>query len=217
MIKCDICGKLNEDCSKYCNNCGQLLDLTIINLNKYDRLIKKYNLNKSQENELKTILSNNTLYKNPTEKTIVKVIHEIILNSFNDKIIVEKKELDNYEQELLKLKKDYKLKIEKTEKIINEEFTHSKITQYYFNSHIDNFKELFDEEVKIIEKIINLDEKSEILEKEVDKKINLLKLMLNKINSLINELIININNINEEEITNILEEMNHLIKSVKDY
>ena len=115
------------------------------------------------------------------------------------------------------MKKDYDLKIEKTKKIINEEFTHSKLTQTYFNSHINNLNKLFDEEVEIIEKIIRLNEKSEILEKEVKNKIKLLKVMLDKINRLINELIININNTNEQELSDILEEMNRLIKTVKDY
>ena len=217
MIKCKNCGKINENLSKYCNECGKKLDNKTEHLLNYDDLIKKFNLTKSQIEELKIELSK--LNKNPTEDEIISIIHNIIIKSFNSSLTIDENNIDKnkYEKELSDLKNEYETKIKKTTAIIIEVFSESKMTQEYFLSYIAKLNHLYNEEISIIEKIINFNESSRTLEKELKKRIKVLKLMINKINSLINELIININQDKENTLDNTLEELDELIKSVKDY
>ena len=95
------------------------------------------------------------------------------------------------------------------------------MSYYRFKGEVDNCRVNFFREVDSAESMIELsDEYSEKIAKELKNKIKILQQIVGKLNDLQSELIISISNGDDEgheEIKNLIDEMNELIDSVKNY
>lgn len=208
------------------------------------KYIKRYNLTSSQQTTLNEILNHTNFTNKNFYNKINEIMKDIIVNSLNEKQTVqttiskpnetvkpiEKQQSSSktdistvkpkfdYGYDFSKLKQEFNLKIKKLKKLIVEDFTDSKTTQDYFMAHIDYCEKIFNEKLAIINKIIEFESDDiEFIENQIENNVEALKLIIEKINDLSNEIIISIGSKNKKEIENVLEEMDNLINSVREY
>lgn len=117
------------------------------------------------------------------------------------------------------LTKEYKIKEDKVCKLISERFENSRITYERFMGMINNSNENFYSQRNIALDIIELSSEDIILEDNIKQKISFLELLISKIGDLQAELIINNveNKKSDKELKELIEDMEVLIDSVKDY
>lgn len=104
--------------------------------------------------------------------------------------------------------------------LIKKRFEPPQITYDKFISIIDKANKLFYQEVDTALNIIRLAaDDTPRVQAEIQEKINNMKKIINQIEELTNELVINISSDDEtkEEVDNLLENMENLIGSVKEY
>ena len=208
------------------------------------KYIKRYNLTSSQQNDLNEILNHTNFTNKNFYNKINDIIKDVIVNSLNKKQTVQVttskpketikpietqqnssetvssdvKPKFNHGYDFSKLKQEFNLKIKKLKKLIVEDFTDSKTTQDYFMGHIDYCEKIFNEKLAIINKIIEFESDDiEFIENQIENNVEALKLIIEKINDLSNEIIASIGSMNKKEIENVLEEMDNLINSVREY
>lgn len=125
-----------------------------------------------------------------------------------------------YKQQILNLKELFEIKESRVNELLEKLFSPGELSYDYFISTINESSKLFYENTKISLKIIDLaSEFSSVIEDELKNKIEVLKSILDKMDDLINELIIHVSTDKEDkdEIKSLMEDMEHLIDSVKDY
>ena len=167
----------------------------IFNLKGYTKVKTKKQVKKSQTDSNKTI-------EEP-------VIEDTGLQSLK----VYAKEIDN-----LKILFDVKEQVVRD--LIKKRFEPPQITYDKFISIIDKANKLFYQEVDSALNIIRLaTDDTPRVQSEIQGKINNMKKIINQIEELTNELVINISSDDEtkEEVNNLLENMENLIGSVKEY
>ncbi|WP_407415394.1 hypothetical protein [Methanobrevibacter sp.] len=167
----------------------------IFNLKGYTKVKTKKQVKKSQMDSNKTI-------EEP-------VIEDTGLQSLK----VYAKEIDN-----LKILFDVKEQVVRD--LIKKRFEPPQITYDKFISIIDKANKLFYQEVDSALNIIRLaTDDTPRVQSEIQGKINNMKKIINQIEELTNELVINISSDDEtkEEVNNLLENMENLIGSVKEY
>ena len=128
--------------------------------------------------------------------------------------------LKGYEKEVKNLNVLFDVKEEVVRKLIEKRFAPPQITYDKFISLIDNAHKLFYSQSDAALNIINLAaEDTPRVQDELQKKINTMKSIIDQIEDLTNELVININSEEEskEDVKNLLDEMESLIDSVKEY
>ena len=159
---------------------------------------------------------NTKKYLPKDEKTVMKNISNKTINSSDNSL----ESLNNYKKEVNNLKVLFDVKEEVVRGLIKKRFEPPQITYDKFINLVDTSKKLFNIQADSTLNIIDLAvEDTPRIRSEIDKKINLMKLIIDEIENLTNELVININEDDntQQEVKNLLEDMEKLIDSVKDY
>lgn len=128
--------------------------------------------------------------------------------------------LKKYEKEINNLKVLFNVKEDVVRELIEKRFEPPQITYDKFISMIDNCHKLFYAQSDAASNIINLAvEDTPRVQDEIKAKIDAMKKIINQIEDLTNELVINISSSNEstDEVKNLLDDMENLIESVKEY
>ena len=126
-----------------------------------------------------------------------------------------------YKNRVKSLRETYETKEAKVMELLEKKFPAGQISYYRFKDEVDNCRVSFFKEADSAQSMIDLsDEYSDKIASELKNKIKTLESIIGKLNDLQSELIISISNANDdgdEEIKNLIDEMNDLIDSVKDY
>ena len=126
-----------------------------------------------------------------------------------------------YKNRVKSLRETYETKEAKVMELLEKQFPAGQISYYRFKVEVDNCRVSFFKEADSAQSMIDLsDEYSDKIASELKNKIKTLESIIGKLNDLQSELIISISNADDdgdEEIKNLIDEMNDLIDSVKDY
>lgn len=126
-----------------------------------------------------------------------------------------------YKNRVKSLRETYETKEAKVMELLEKKFPAGQISYYRFKDEVDNCRVSFFKEADSAQSMIDLsDEYSDKIASELKNKIKTLESIIGKLNDLQSELIISISNADDdgdEEIKNLIDEMNDLIDSVKDY
>lgn len=126
-----------------------------------------------------------------------------------------------YKNQIDNLKETYETKEKKVLELLEKKFPQGQMSYYRFREEVDICRVNFYKEAETALNMINLsDEYSDKVIKEIKNKIKTLESIVNKINELQSELIIRLSNSDEDsdnEIDDLINEMNELIDSLKDY
>lgn len=128
--------------------------------------------------------------------------------------------LEKYEKEIKNLKVLFNVKEEVVRELIKKRFEPPQITYDKFISSIDTCHKLFYAQYDAASNIIHLAaEDTPRIQDEIKIKIDAMKTIINQIEDLTNELVINISSSGEstDEVKDLLDDMENLIESVKDY
>ncbi|MBE6500267.1 MAG: hypothetical protein E7Z80_06980 [Methanobrevibacter thaueri] len=138
-----------------------------------------------------------------------------------DNLISENKiipEYIAYNEELMDLKSKFIKKDKSVRDLIKQRFEPPQLTYTRFISGVDKSKELFNKHLDSALTMINLaDEYSSRIDGEIKSNINILHEIIDKLDALTNELIINEDLSNKDDVDSLIDEMDDLIKSVKNY
>lgn len=154
-------------------------------------------------------------YKDPNyEERIPEVQNQTDMPS-------NKADISSDDARLKELKNLYEVKVKIAEELVEKRFEPPQLTYDKFMSAIAGCTDLFNNQYEIIETLIktNVDDSIKI-DTEIDHRIKILKSLIETIDNLTNELVINISQAtskDDDEIKNILEDMNQLIDSIKEY
>lgn len=128
--------------------------------------------------------------------------------------------LKKYQKEIDNLKVLFNVKESVVRDLIKKRFEPPQITYDRFMSSVDSCHKIFYTQVESASNIINLAaEDTPRIRDEIEGKIDAMKKIINQIEDLTNELVINIGSDGEsaQEVKNLLDDMEKLIDSVKDY
>lgn len=128
--------------------------------------------------------------------------------------------LKNYRVEINNLKVVFDVKEGVVRELIDKKFEPPQITHDKFTSMIDSCHKLFYQQVDTANSITDLAvEDTPRIRDELDVKVKNMKTIINQIEDLTNELVININSDShtENDVKILLDDMENLIGSVKDY
>lgn len=128
--------------------------------------------------------------------------------------------LKKYEKEINGLKVLFDVKEKTVRNLIEKCFEPPQITYDKFTSLIDSCHKIFYQQSDAAQNIINLAaEDTPRVQGEINSKIENMKRLINQIEDLTNELVINISSSQEsdDEVSGLLEDMENLIGSVKEY
>lgn len=126
-----------------------------------------------------------------------------------------------YKSQIEDLKSLYEVKEKIAKELIEKRFEPPQLTYDKFITSVNNCTELFNNQSDVTLNMINLaTEHTPEMDYEIESRINILKSIIEKIDSLTNALVINIGQSQSEEdkeINNLLEDMENLIDSIKEY
>lgn len=126
-----------------------------------------------------------------------------------------------YKSQIEDLKSLYDVKEKIAKELIEKRFEPPQLTYDKFITSVNNCTELFNNQAEVTLNMINLaTEHTPEMDYEIESRINILKSIIEKIDSLTNALVINIGQSQSEEdkeINNLLEDMENLIDSIKEY
>lgn len=128
--------------------------------------------------------------------------------------------LKKYEKEINNMKVLFDVKEEVVRELIKKRFEPPQITYDKFISSIDSCHKLFYAQTDSALNIINLAaEDTPRIQDEIKSKMGAMKTIINQIEDLTNELVINISSSDESagEVKELLDDMENLVQSVKDY
>lgn len=128
--------------------------------------------------------------------------------------------LKKYEKQVNDLKVLFDVKEKVVKELIAKRFEPPQITYDRFISMVDSCHKLFYSQADSALNIVNLAvEHTPRIENEIESKISNMKTIINQIEDLTNELVINISSESQDddEVQNLLDDMENLIGSVKDY
>ena len=128
--------------------------------------------------------------------------------------------LKKYADEIEELKVEFDSKERDVRNLIEKRFQPPQITYDRFMTIIDKSHELFYNEAEAALNITKLAvEDTPRVDEELENKINTLKSIIDQIEDLINELVLNISSEEKshEDVKNLVDDMENLIESVKDY
>lgn len=153
--------------------------------------------------------------KNYTDKNYIKESRNNIINYYNSNDIPS---ISIYDKKAYDLEHLYKLKEEMAIDLIEKRFLSNSLTYDKFITVIESSRTAFYQEFNAILTITKVtDENNDKINVKLANGIATLKKIIEKLDELTNELVINLNSSHDEEITNLLEDMENLIDSVKDY
>lgn len=125
-----------------------------------------------------------------------------------------------YDEIIDNLEKDYDLKQRRATELVEKLFDPTQMAYNKFSSSINKSNQLFANQLDVTKKMVELDtDNNELVEKEIESKIKTLETFIDKMEDLINELVIYLssNKDDTEDINNLFNDMDDLIRSVKDY
>ena len=125
-----------------------------------------------------------------------------------------------YDEVLKNLEDEYDLKQRRATELVEKLFDPGNMAYNKFSSSIKKSNQLFANQLDVTKKMVELDtDNNELVEKEIDGKIKTLQAFIDKMEDLINELVIHIstNKKDNDDIDNLFNDMDDLIRSVKDY
>ena len=128
--------------------------------------------------------------------------------------------LMDYEMEVNNLKVVFDVKEKVVCELIEKRFTPPQITYDKFMATVKSCNKIFYSQADACSNIIELaNEDTPRIRQELNNKINIMKRIINQIEDLTNELVININSDSnsKDEVNVLLEDMEDLVDSVKDY
>lgn len=129
-----------------------------------------------------------------------------------------KEPIELYKFKIKTIEKEYGIKEEEILDLIKKRFDSNELTYTRFVEQLNRNHELFYKKVDNGMDILNIiDELTKKIESELDEILEVLEKMLKQLKELIEEFLINKNNQEDIEIDGLLEDMNNLIKSVKNY
>ena len=153
-------------------------------------------------------------------KTKKEVPHENKHESESEVKIEGIESLKGYKKEIDNLTVLFDVKQKVARELIEKRFEPPQITYDKFINMIDSSQKIFSSLADSALNIINLAaEDTPRVRNEIQNKINAMKTIINQIEDLTNELVINISSedTSGDEVKNLLEDMENLIDSVKDY
>ena len=165
----------------------------IFNLKNYEKSVEKISKKpKAEKNTTKTV-----------ETTIGKTSHV---------------SLKEYDHKVNDLEIIFEVKEKVVKQLIEKKFEPPQITYDKFMAMIDSCHKLFYREADSARNIVSLAaEDTPRIRGELDNKIRNMKKIINQIEDLTNELVVNINSDSKDEVKVLLDDMEDLIGSVKDY
>ena len=140
-----------------------------------------------------------------------------ILNRKSEK--VEKpSRFGEYEEQINDLRDEFETKDKVVRDLIEKRFEPPQITYTRFISLVDKSGEIFNHEAQAALDIIGLaTEDSPRIESELSSKVKILNSIIDKIDDLTNELILSMDSSKDDDVDNLIDDMEGLIDSVKDY
>lgn len=124
---------------------------------------------------------------------------------------------NSYQKNVNFLEKVFNAKVKIVKDLIEEKFPAPQLTNTKFNNSIDECSKLFNSQLKIINQLLTVNSDYSLIKDELDNRLKLLQKIITVIDELTNELIIKIGDESTENVEDILENMNQLIKSIKYY
>lgn len=170
-------------------------------------LYRIFNLNAYQNTSKRRFIP-----KSKREETVVQeepVVEDIGVES-----------LKRYEKKVNNLKVVFEVKEEVVRDLIEKRFAPPQLTYDKFINIVDSAHKLFYRQADAASSIINLAaEDTPRVQDEIESKISSMNTIIDQIERLTNELVINISNETgaSEDVANLLDDMENLIDSVKDY
>ena len=137
----------------------------------------------------------------------------------NDYTSINQKYIE-YERQILKLKKEFSYKKTKAIELIEKRFAPPQITYDKFISTVENVDKVFvSESETALDMLRYSNEYSEDMDEQIKVRIKTLKLFSKQIDNLTNELLMNMSkdSNSDETIKNLIDQMDQLIDSVKEY
>ena len=123
-----------------------------------------------------------------------------------------------YESKVKQIEKEYNSKQARASELVEKLFDPSHMSYSKFTAAIKRSNQLFANQLKITQKMMELDS-SEIVNRQLEDKIRVLNTFVDKMEELINELVIQLssNKDDDDDINALFKDMDDLIGSVKDY
>ena len=143
-----------------------------------------------------------------------------LIDSEKSSKAIDAESRDNYTKEINNLISVFNIKQKVVRELIEKRFEPPQLTYDKFIANIDNCEKLFNIQAESALNILQLSTgASQIVKKEINNKINIMNSILHQVEDLTNELVINMSydENSSNEIKNLLEDMEKLIDSVKDY
>ena len=205
---CIFCGfKLFPE-DNFCPNCGARVDEGVGTANKTAKKTK-YEPSKVGNADLSKVNKPNKPSSTTTASTP------------KPKTTVSQANYQSYKKDIDNLMETYENKEKKVLELLEKKFPSGQISYYRFKEEVDSCRVNFYREADSAKNIIELSEEySPKLTEELKKKISILKSINAKMTDLLSELIISISNEDNDpndDIDILMDEMNELIDSVKDY
>ena len=123
-----------------------------------------------------------------------------------------------YKPEIDKIEEEYNSKQEKATELVEKLFDPTHMSYSNFTNAIKRSNQLFANQLKITQRMMELDS-NDVVDGEIENKINTLNAFVDKMEELINELVIQLSSNKEDndELNSLFNDMDDLIDSVKDY
>ncbi|MDO5815830.1 MAG: hypothetical protein Q4Q18_09335, partial [Methanobrevibacter sp.] len=164
-----------------------------------------------------TSLENKTKIPNQNEEAKPKTDDEKELEVTP---MINNQTLNRYEKQVDDLKQLYEVKEKLAMDMIGKRFSPTELTYDKFTSTLKSCSDLFYNQAESTLEIIDFaTDNTPKVEYEVKNRIDILKLIIEKVDELTNELVLNMSSLDSDsdEIRYLVEDMEKLIKSVKDY
>lgn len=125
-----------------------------------------------------------------------------------------------YDDKIAEIEKEYGIKQNRAKELVNKLFEPNHMAYEKFSSSINRSNQLFANQLEVTKRMIELDaDSNELVENEIEGKIKTLETFIDKMDDLINELVIHLssNKEDDDDINTLFNDMDDLIRSVKDY
>ena len=128
-------------------------------------------------------------------------------------------EFDKYRKKLSELSIMYEIKEKNARSLIEKRFTPPQLTYDRFIASVDNSTKMFNMHSDAVSNIIGLaSQDSAKIDHEINNRLDILESLVKKMDELVNELVLSLNeNEEEDNVSNVFEDMDSLIDSVKNY
>ncbi len=131
---------------------------------------------------------------------------------------VTSSKFEKYKDELAGMKTAYMKREGRARELIEKKFQPPQLTYNKFISVVDSSTKLFNEEADNIENIISLaSEDSKRIDDELKSKFEILNSLIDKMDDLINELVLSLDSTKDDDVGGLLDDMENLIGSIKEY